>query len=244
MFTIEEAILALKSDRNPIARALKRLMKKGELAMPKRSFYVIVPPEYKILGCLPPEQFIPQLMEKSGYTYHVGLLSAAQFHGAAHQKPQRFQVMVNKPHSPVKCGRVHVEFHVRSGLEHVSTMEKNTARGVVRVATPETTAFELIGYMKHAGGLDTIATVIIELAEALNKNQLIEEAARSPVAWSQRLGYLLEKVNAAELAEALYPFVQNHANKVTPLDSARPRTGYDRSKRWLVAVNTNVEPDL
>lgn len=244
LFTTEEALMALKSDRNSIVRALKRLMNKDELTSPKRGYYVIVPPEFKILGCLPPDQFIPQLMEKSGYTYYVGLLSAAQIHGAAHQKPQRFQVMVNKPHSAINCGRIHVDFHVRTGLEHSSTVEINTARGVVRVATPETTAIELVGYVKDAGGLDTIATVIMELAEILRADQLIEEAARSSIAWSQRLGFILEQVGAAELANALYPFVQKHANRVVPLNTALPRTGFYRSKRWLVAVNTEVEPDL
>jgi hypothetical protein len=36
----------------------------------------IVPPEYRSLGCLSPEQFIPQLMKHLGLEYYVGLLSA------------------------------------------------------------------------------------------------------------------------------------------------------------------------
>jgi hypothetical protein len=59
-----------------------------------RGFHVIVPPEYRSLGCLPPEQFAPALMETLGMPYYAGLLSAAQFHGAAHQRPQVFQVVV------------------------------------------------------------------------------------------------------------------------------------------------------
>src|SRR5680860_581979 len=46
-----------------IKAALRRLQKKGEIAMPYRGFYVIVPPEYRAAGCLPPEQFIPDLMD-------------------------------------------------------------------------------------------------------------------------------------------------------------------------------------
>jgi len=42
--------------------ALRRLRKKGEIAMPYRGFYVIVPPEYHALACLPAEQFIPDLI--------------------------------------------------------------------------------------------------------------------------------------------------------------------------------------
>jgi len=44
--------------------SLLRLAKQGLVASPARGFYVIVPPEYRRLGCLPADQFIPQLMER------------------------------------------------------------------------------------------------------------------------------------------------------------------------------------
>ena len=242
-FTTEEVVRALGGGRSAISRALRRLMVKGELASPQRGFYMVVPPEYRVLGCLPPEQFIPQLMERTGDIYHVGLLSAAQFHGAAHHKPQRFQVMVGKPRPAIECGRIHVDFHVRRDLEHVSTISKNTPRGTVRISSPEATAFELVGYVKHAGGLDTVATVIMELAEVIDAGRLAEEAVKCPLAWSQRLGFLLERVGADTIAEALFPHVEKQARRVTPLDASLPRTGSHRSKRWLIAVNTDVEAD-
>ena len=37
-----------------------------------RGFCVIVPPEYRRLGCLPPEQFVLQLMEHHGL--HQGFI--------------------------------------------------------------------------------------------------------------------------------------------------------------------------
>jgi predicted transcriptional regulator of viral defense system len=50
-----EDVQKLKSS-SPIAvkAALRRLQKKGDVAMPYRGFYVIVPPEYRAAGCLPP----------------------------------------------------------------------------------------------------------------------------------------------------------------------------------------------
>ncbi len=42
---------------------LRRLRHKGEVAIPYRGFYVIVPPEYRKMGCLPANQFIPLLMD-------------------------------------------------------------------------------------------------------------------------------------------------------------------------------------
>ncbi len=242
-FTTEEAVRAMGGKRSVISRALRRLMIKSELVSPLRGFYVVVPPEYRVLGCLPPEQFIPQLMEKTGDLYHVGLLSAAQFHGAAHHKPQRFQVMVSRPRASIECGRIHIEFHVRKDIEQVSTVSMNTPRGTVRISSPEATAFELVGYAKHAGGLDTVATVIMELAEVIDAGRLAEEAVKCPLAWSQRLGFLLERVGADTIAEALSPHVEKQARRVAPLDASLPRTGSLRSKRWLIAINTDVEAD-
>lgn len=242
-FTTDDAVQAVGVERKPLSRALKRLIAKGELASPQRSFYVIVPPEYKVLGCLPAEQFIPHLMEKVGEPYYVGLLSAAQLHGAAHHRPQRFQVMVPKPRSPIECGKVYVEFHVRKDLELVATVLMNSPRGPVRVSSPEATALDLVGYAKHAGGLDNVATVLVDLGETMGAEQLVEEAAKAPLAWSQRLGFLLELAEVGEVASVLLQYVQKHAKRVTPLDASLPRTGSKRSKPWRIAVNTDVEAD-
>ena len=67
-----------------------RLEKKGVLALPCQEFYVILPPEHCARGCLPPPQFIPELMERFGNVYYVGQQSAAEFHGAAHHRPRGF----------------------------------------------------------------------------------------------------------------------------------------------------------
>ena len=57
------------------------------------------------------------------------------------------------------------------------------------------------------------------------------------------IGFLLERVGADTIAEALSPHVEKKARRVTPLDASLPRTGSHRSKRWLIAVNTDVEVD-
>ena len=72
------------------------LFKVVTFVSPAKAFYVIVPPEYQIYGCIPAEQLIPILMKHLNTDYYVALLSAGLFHGATHQKPARFQVMLNK----------------------------------------------------------------------------------------------------------------------------------------------------
>ena len=243
-FTTEEAVKALGGDRAAVSRTLYRLKKKGEIATPQRGFYVVVPPEYRSLGCLPAGQFVHQLMEHVGEPYHVALLTAAELHGAAHQRPQRYQVMVERRRATIECGLVVVDFHVRRDLERVSIATLNTPRGILRVSSPEATALELVGYVKHAGGMDNVATVLSELAESMFSEDLVVEARQAPLSWVQRLGYLLDLVGQGGVAEELIPFVQARAQRVVPLEASLSRTGARRSKRWRVAINLDVEPDL
>ena len=65
-FTSEEARVALKVSPDACKLALNRLAKQGQIASPARGFYVIIPPEYRSLGCLPADQFIPTLMKHKG----------------------------------------------------------------------------------------------------------------------------------------------------------------------------------
>ena len=82
-FTAAEMRSALGVSSAASKLALGRLIKKRQVASPARGFYVIVPPEYRSLGCLPADQFIPALMEHRQLRYYAAPLSAAQYHGAA-----------------------------------------------------------------------------------------------------------------------------------------------------------------
>jgi predicted transcriptional regulator of viral defense system len=243
-FTTEEAREKLGVSVLAVRAALRRLKQRGEIADPYRGFHVIVPPEYRRLGCLPPEQFVPQLMEHLREHYYVALLSAAERHGAAHHRPQSFQVMVVKNRRPITCGRVRVQFIARKDLERVPTIEKNTPRGRLRVASPEATALELVGYADQCGGLDNVSTVLADLAEALDVSKLLKAARLSPIAWVQRLGYLLEATEHGQIAEALVDYVRKRAIFVAPLVRNKPTARATRVERWKLAVNASVQPDL
>ncbi len=240
-----EDIEKLKSS-TPVAikAALRRLQKKGEIAMPCRGFYVILPPEYRAAGCLPPEQFIPDLMDYLGEIYYAGLLSAAEYHGAAHQRPQVFQVVASKSRRPIRCGKMRVEFVIRKNAARIPTEPKNTPAGILKIATPEATALDLIGYVHRCGGLDNVATVLTELVEKIDANRLLETAQWSPIAWVQRLGYLIELVGAAEKAGGIAGYVREKRPVRTPLAPALSIKGARTEIRWRVFVNAEVEPDI
>ena len=223
--------------------ALLRLAKRGMVASPARGFYVIVPPEYRRLGCLPADQFIPQLMERLGLPYYVGLLSAAQYHGAAHHRPQEFQVVIAKNRRPIVCGAVRVAFVARKRIGDVPVQSFNTPRGTIRVSTVEATAVDLVGYERHAGGLDQVATVLGELAEQIDPQRLVAAAKTAPMPWAQRLGYLLELVDAKASAEALSAYVTGSAKDLAPLLPGTPHAKAPHDERWRLYINAEVEAE-
>jgi predicted transcriptional regulator of viral defense system len=242
-FDTEEAGRALGSNPVAVRAALRRLREKGDLAVPYKGFYVILEPEYRVMGCLPASHFIPSLMEHIGEPYYAGLLSAAEYHGAAHQRPQVFQVVTVRNRPGILCGKVRVEFIARKNVGNVPVTDFKTPRGYLKVSTPEATAFDVVGYPRHAGGLDNVATVLTELAEKIDPQRLVNGAELSPIAWAQRLGYLLDLAGSGQKAERLAEYVASHNPGSTPLDPAAPLNKKDRSKRWRVFVNVTVETE-
>jgi predicted transcriptional regulator of viral defense system len=242
-FTSREAQSALCISADAAKLALNRLEKKSFIASPARGFYVLVPPEYRSLGCLPADQFIPALMKRLNLPYYAGLLSAAEYHGAAHQRPQEFQVFLAKNRRPIQCGMVRVAFIARKHIKEVPVQSLNTARGTVLVSSPEATALDLVGYADHAGGLGQVGTVLSELAGRLDPEKLATAARTAPVPWAQRLGYLLEHLGFEAKAPALKAYVREHAKQWVALLPKAPRKRSHRNNGWKLHVNANVEAE-
>lgn len=243
-FTSEEARKALGVSADAAKLALNRLAHKTLVASPARGFYVIVPPEYRALGCLPAEQFIPALMERLGLAYYAGLLSAAQYHGAAHHRPQAFQVMLSKARRPLRCGRVRVAFVKRGRADEVPVQSVNTPRGRLLVSTPEATAVDLVGYPDRAGGLDLVATVLAELAESIEPGTLVAAAKTAPVSWAQRLGYLLGRIGAADRTADLNRYVREEARQTVALLPGAGPADAPRDRDWKLLINAELDPEL
>lgn len=243
-FTTAEARAAMGVTPPALKVALHRLAKRQLITSPARGFWILIPPEYRSLGALPADQFIPDLMSYLGLRYYAGLLTAAQYHGAAHQRPQEFQVMLEKSRRPIACGRVRVVFAVRKNLRKVRMQSLNTPRGTLLISTPEATAIDLVGYPQHTGGLNQVATVLTELAEQLDPDALVKAAMSAPLPWAQRLGYLLERVGAGDKAQKLKRHVHLRAHDSALLQPKSPRGRASRDRDWKLFVNTEVEVDL
>jgi predicted transcriptional regulator of viral defense system len=243
-FSAADARKALGVSADAAKLALSRLARQKLIASPARGFYVVVPPEYRALGSLPADQFIPALMERSGLRYYAGLLSAAQYHGAAHHRPQEFQVLLEKARRPIRCGQVRATFIVRKNLQSVPVQSFNTPRGTIKVSTSEATAVDLIGYHRHAGGLDQVATILTELSERLDPEKLVTAAKTAPVSWAQRLGYLLEQVGGRSQAASLKSYVREEARESVALLPGAEQSKARRDPEWRVNINAEVEAEI
>jgi predicted transcriptional regulator of viral defense system len=242
-FTRQEAERRLRRSRAATYMALHRLAKAGWLIMPKSGFYVIVDPQHRSAGTLPPEWFIHDLMKHMNRPYYVGLLSAAQVHGAAHHRPQEFQVMIPKRTvRPVRAGNAQIRFFGKGAFDRSGVQEVKTPTGFMKVATPETTAWDLVRYFKAAGGLENVVTVLSELAEKLDAKKLLDAVKRhGEVTVAQRLGYVLDRVGRRDVTKGLAEWIADAP--LRPLDPGAPVDGASESRKWHLLVNAELEPE-
>jgi predicted transcriptional regulator of viral defense system len=242
-FTRKEADRRLGRGSRATYFALYRLVRAGWLVMPRSGFYVIVDPQHRVAGTLPPEWFIDDLMKHMNRPYYVGLLSAAQLHGAAHHRPQEFQVVIpRRTVRPVRAGNVLIRFYGKGSFNHARLQKVKTPTGALEASTPETTAWDLVRYPRAAGGLDHVATVLSELAEKLDPVNLRDTVERhGELLVAQRLGYLLDQSGRRRLSRELASWVRDAP--LRPLDPGSPADGARESRKWHLLVNARVEPE-
>jgi predicted transcriptional regulator of viral defense system len=243
-FTRNDALAALEISAVALKKAISRLASKNRVVVPRRGFYVIVPIEYRGFGAPPPSWFIDNLMRHAGRPYYVGVLSASALHGAAHQQPQEFQVISDRPQRPVQVGRSRIRFMVKKHITRSRVDEMKTETGTMLISTPETTALDLVRYVHAAAGLDNVATVLTELAERIDPLKLVDCAkAEYELAYAQRLGYILDLVGAEQQSGGLAQFVAENRPRATSLAPGRPRRGYHTNRRWRLVVNEEIGTD-
>lgn len=257
VFTQKSAQEKLGCSDAAIRLAANRLIRKKRIIKLRYTFYLIIPFEYQTMGAPPASWYIDALMRQHHQQpYYVALLSAAALHGAAHQQPQVFQIITSKPLRPITIGRSKVVFIVKKNLQNMAVMKIKTQTGYMDVATPETTAFDLVHYPEHAGGLHNVATVLQELVEKIDANKLLAAAKSEKLPTVQRVGYLIEKYalpkKANEVSQsAVQPLLQwLRTQKIHPvlLKSEKQTKNDDKTpaknQRWQIYENEIIETDL
>jgi predicted transcriptional regulator of viral defense system len=119
----------------------------------------------------------------------------------------------------------------------------NTPRGTVSISTPAATAFDLIGYEAQIGGLDAVATILIDLSEKLDPESLAALAPSVPLPWVQRLGYLLERIDEATRAKLLKDYVHAHGHDAAVLQPSARTENCPRDHHWKLIINADVEAE-
>ena len=210
----------------------------------KDYFYVIVPLEYHTAGAPPVSWFINDLMAAMKLPYYVGLLTAAAQHGASHQQPQEFQVITDRSVRPLTVGRTKVRFFASKFATEAATVNVKTPTGAMRVASPETTAVDVVRFVQAAGYLGNVATVLADLSSLLHPKKLLAAVRLvNDVPNARRLGYLLDHVRAKPIAEPLHAWVERQSARPVPLQSGRSVAGAVENHRWHVLVNQPIEVD-
>lgn len=225
-----------------VKKALQRLARRGRLVKAKDYFYVITPLEYHNAGGPPASWFIHDLMAAMGLPYYVGILTAAAQHGASHQQPQEFQVITDRSVRTLTVGRTRIRFFASQYVAKAAVANIKTPTGTMRVATPETTAVDLVRFARAAGYLDNVATVLAELSSSLDPRKLLAAVRLvNDVPNAKRLGYLLDHVHAKQLSEPIHTWVERQSPRLVPLQSGRPVTDATEDRRWHVLVNQPIE---
>ena len=240
--------LGLPISDQAILNSLNRLTERGIIMSPWHNFYVTIPTEYKLKGIVPPSLYIDRLMKFLGRDYYVSLLTAATLNGATHQKAMVFQVTVNgNPiHSGIKNG-TQIEFTLRQNLPLEFTNKIKTQSGYMTMSGPELTALDIVAEEDKIGGLSRAAELLIELSETTqwdeNKLPLLKYFCSSTI---QRLGYLLELIEANDQADKLYNLLEKtgKTTRKIPLKQSVPVNDHMTiNKRWKIIENYKIEID-
>ncbi|WP_405226817.1 type IV toxin-antitoxin system AbiEi family antitoxin domain-containing protein [Lentisalinibacter sediminis] len=252
VLTPERAQEDLGISRRAFIDAAKRQQNRGNLIMPRRGFYVIVPPQYLALGAPPPSFYIDSLMRHEGCPYYVGLLKAAEHHGATHQAVMQYQVITDKRLPNIRAGRSLIVFYYRKDMGEIAggLQEYKTEAGFIKVSSPELTMLDLLRYRHATAGLDNIATVLSDLGPQIIPDKLASLAGAFERTVVQRLGYMLDDLGLADQAEPLHAIL----NETGPLpwtalepigarDRAAQRAFAERNERWHVTVSRVPEID-
>jgi predicted transcriptional regulator of viral defense system len=241
--TTDEIAELLDIDKGAVRVGMNRLRKQRLVFSPARGLYGFVPPNYRSWGVLPAEWFIDNLMHHLGRNYYVSLLSAAARHGAAHQRPQVFQVMTDKTTADRDIGRIRLRFFKSQGIAEAAIETVTTPAGTMEIASKETTISDLVSYPRAAAGFSNIATIIREIG-ALDGNELARLSWGHPRSHARRLGWLVERYSESSPdLEALERQATPDQGAPTPLSPGAPKRG-QVAKRWGLLVNTKVEPDI
>lgn len=185
-------------------RQLTRLAPLVTRVTKRQAFFIIVDPEFELLGAPPPAWWLDDYFAWLKHPYYLALQSAAAEYGSAAQAVQVTQVMTDEPRRPVDLGRVRVQFFVKAGIRSTPTQTALAAFAPLAVATPAATVLDLLQYASRIGGIERATETLLPLLPKLTVSDLTNAMAGGADSTTlKRLEHLLEASNRARLARAV-----------------------------------------
>jgi predicted transcriptional regulator of viral defense system len=237
-FLHKELVNFKGNNKNAAKQYIKNSINRKQIKKLSEGFYAIYSPSEKDSGNIPPADFINQLMAYKKINYYTGLLSASAFYGSTHFRPLVYQVIVDNQVRIPKNILEGINFHRKKNFPEYCVIRQKGNYGYINYSSPALTAYDLIKYENESGTISNIFLVISDMLSQIKisdvkyllKNDL-------EVSYIQRLGFILEMLEAKELIKPIY----EHAQKATafiPLSRLGNKSGNKNSK-WKIFENVN-----
>ena len=227
--------LSVTAARNQLLRLKDRVTR----VSPRQQFFLIVSPEHRAVGAPPVAWWLHDYFQWLGEPYYLALQSAASSLGSNPQALQVTQVMTRIPRRPVEIGRIRIRFFVKRTVEQTPTQPLANAYAPLQVSTPEATTFDLVQYATRIGGIGRAAETIAPLLPLMRPAELrrVLKIEDEPTT-AQRLGFVLEKLQATDLAKVVENWLPSNLIFVTLVPGVRRDA--PEIKRWRI-LNNAVE---
>lgn len=246
-FTWEELKKETGKTDSALRNELTRLVSKNEIITLRHGFYLIMPPRYRQYGKIPIEMYVDKLFNYLKKPYYLAFYTAAGLQGASHQKVQKDYVLTEIPNlRDIKKGSINIKIFATSKWPEKNIFQRKSETGYFKVSSPALTMADLIHYQTKVGGINRILTVIEELKEEIDSNDIRDLVSWYPhISTLQRIGFLLEYLSAER---ALIAIIEEFLikQKYYPI-LLSPETGRKSGRgenRWKVNMNVKPETDL
>jgi hypothetical protein len=229
---VKETGLSATAARNQLLRLENRVAR----VSPRQQFFLIVSPEHRAMGAPPVAWWLHDYFAWLGQPYYLALQSAASSLGSNPQALQVTQVMTRIPRREIEIGRIRIQFFVKRTVEQTPTQPLANAFAPLLVSTPEATAFDLIRYAARIGGIGRAAETIAPLLPLMRATELCRVLKiEDEIATAQRLGFVLEKLKATDLAKVVQDWLPSNLILVPLVPGLRGDA--PEIKRWKILNN-------
>jgi len=172
--------------------------------------------------------------------------SAAMFHGAAHQQPQEFYIISEKP-KPRKISNDNflINFTEKRNFPLIGIEDKKADTGYFKMSNIELTFLDLIYFEQSVGGYNRITSILEELSESINLAKMKEVVKNDfPLSVFQRAGFIAENTLANTKLAAVFENKLAKLNSKTVLLKSSEEKNGEKNGKWNLIINTEIESDL